>query len=232
MATTLTPPPPATDVEEQRDRASTGGGGFGGRGEDSNGGGGGGGNGDGWDPAAQAVYRYKLGTWVGMGGIVMVFAAFTSAMVVRSGLGGDWNAIELPGVLWLSTAVLLASSFTIEIAKRRMRSGLSEDLRTWLAVTLGLGAVFMVSQVAGWTELSARGIYMASNPSSSFFYLLTAAHAVHIAGGLLVLTYAVFRVWRPAVWATRDAAVEATTIYWHFMDVLWVYLFVLLMVWR
>ena len=191
MATTLTPPSSAT--EEQRDRTSTGGGGFGGRGKDSNGGGGEGGNG--WDPVAAAVYRYRLGTWVGMGGIVMVFAAFTSAMVVRSGLGGDWSAIELPGVLWLSTAVLLASSFTIELAKRRMRAGLGQELRTWLAVTLGLGMAFMVSQVVGWAELSARGIYMASNPSSSFFYLLTAAHAVHIIGGLLALTYAVFRVW-------------------------------------
>ena len=119
MATTLTAPPPATDAEKQRGRTSIGGGGFGGRGEDGNGDNRGGGNGNGWDPAAQAVYRYKLGTWVGMGGIVMVFAAFTSAMVVRSGLGGDWNAIDLPGGLWLSTAVLLASSFTIELAKRR-----------------------------------------------------------------------------------------------------------------
>lgn len=228
MATTLTPPPP-TDVEAQRERPSTGGGGFDDHGEDRNSGGGGG---DGWDPAAQAVYRYKLGTWVGMGGIVMIFAAFTSAMVVRSGLGGDWNAVELPGVLWLSTGLLLASSFTIETAKKQMRAGLTQGLRTWLGVTLGLGAVFMVSQFVGWAELSARGIYMASNPSSSFFYLLTAAHAVHIAGGLLVLSYALFRVWQPAVWLTREAAVEATTIYWHFMDLLWAYLFVLLMVWR
>ena len=226
MATTLTPPSSATDAEEQRDRTSTGGGGFGGRGEDRNGGDGGGGSD--WDPAAQVVYRYKLGTWVGMGGIVMVFAAFTSAMVVRSGMGGDWNALALPGVLWFSTAVLLVSSLTIEIAKRRMRAGLGQELRTWLAVTLGLGMAFMVSQVVGWAELSARGIYMASNPSSSFFYLLTAAHAVHIVGGLLALTYAVFRVWRRAVWATQSAAVEATTIYWHFMDGLWVFLLALL----
>ena len=230
MSATLTPAPPTTDVEEQLDRTSVGGGGFGGRGEDHDGGGGGGPNE--WDSAAQAVYRYKLGTWVGMGGIVMVFAAFTSAMVVRSGVGRDWNAIELPSVLWLSTVILLASSFTIEIAKRRIRAGLSQGLRAWLAVTLGLGTMFVVSQVAGWAELSAQGIYLASNPSSSFFYLLTAAHAVHIVGGLLALTYAVFRVWRSTVWVTREAAIEATTIYWHFMDVLWIYLFALLMVWR
>ena len=230
MSTTLTPPPPLIEEEERPERPSQGdGGGFGDRGADGDGGGGGR---DDSDPAAQAVYRYKLGTWVGMAGIVMVFAAFTSAMVVRSGLGGDWDAIDLPQILWLSTAVLLASSFTIEIAKRRMREGLDEGLRRWLAVTLGLGGLFVASQVAGWSELSARGIYLASNPSSSFFYLLTAAHAVHVVGGLLALSYSVCRVWWATAWLTREAAVEATTIYWHFMDVLWIYLFALLMVWR
>ena len=232
MSTTLTPPPPLSEEEERAERPSEGGGGgFGGRGAERNGGDRGGGGRDEWERAAQAVYRYRLGAWVGIGGIVMIFAAFTSAMVVRSGLGGDWNAIELPGVLWLSTAVLLGSSFTIEVAKRRMRAGL-DGLSHWLVVTLGLGGVFVVSQVAGWAELSAQGIYLASNPSSSFFYLLTSAHAVHIVGGLLALSYAVFRVWRPTLWVTREAAIEATTIYWHFMDVLWIYLFVLLMVWR
>jgi cytochrome c oxidase subunit 3 len=184
------------------------------------------------DAAAEAVFRYKLGMWVGIAGIVMVFAALTSALVVRSGLSGDWVAVELPPVLWLSTALLLVSSVTIEMAKRLQRRDAGSGVRQWLTVTLGLGVLFIVSQWFGWRVLAERGIYVASNPGSSFFYLLTAMHAVHILGGILALSYAVIRVWQPRVWVTRQAAVEATAIYWHFMDGLWVYLLLLLMFWR
>jgi cytochrome c oxidase subunit 3 len=162
----------------------------------------------------------------------MVFAAFTSALVVRSGLSGDWQAIDWPPILWFSTAVLLISSYTIEKAKSFLRRGLDAGLRRWLAVTLGLGGLFLLSQYLGWKELAARGIYLSSNPASSFFYLLTAAHGLHILGGILVLCYVVYRAWQPAVWVTKEAAVESTALYWHFMDGLWVYLLLLLTFWR
>lgn len=227
MATTLTPPLAADGVKHEETQPSVGGGGFPPPARPRDGGGDGS---DRPDPVAQAVFRYKLGTWVGIAGIVMVFAAFTSALVVRSGLSGDWVAVELPRVLWLSTALLLISSFTIEKAKRLLRRGVG--VRQWLTVTLGFGVLFIGSQWFGWRALAERGIYVSSNPGSSFFYLLTAAHAVHILGGILALSYAVIRVWRPGVWVTRQAAVEATAIYWHFMDGLWVYLLLLLMFWR
>lgn len=227
MSTTLAPPPVVEDEQHEKPRSYTGGGGFPPTApRDSDGGG----RPRGPDPSA--VIRYKLGVWVGIAGIVMVFAAFTSALVVRSGLGGDWAPIEIPQILWLSTALLLASSFTIEKAKRLLRKDAKEGLRLWLGITLALGALFIVSQWIGWQALAADGIYVASNPSSSFFYLLTAAHAAHILGGVLALSYAVFRAWSPAVWVTRQATVEATAIYWHFMDGLWVYLLLLLMFWR
>ncbi len=229
MSTTLTPPPVAEEEKLQKPQSDMGGGGFSPPAQPRDGGGGGSGE---PDPAAEAVFRYKLGMWVGIAGIVMVFAAFTSALVVRSGLSGDWVAVELPQILWLSTALLLISSFTIEKAKRLLRSGVGEGVRQWLSVTLTLGVLFVVSQWFGWRALAERGIYVASNPGSSFFYLLTAVHAVHILGGVVALSYAVVRLWRPAVWVTRQATVEATAIYWHFMDGLWVYLLLLLMFWR
>ena len=197
--------------------------------DDGRGAGGGGrrgGRGDGGGPhgsdAAAAVQRYKLGVWVGFGGIVMVFAAFTSALVVRSGLGDDWKAFDLPGVLWLSTAILLLSSISIEKAKRAMRDGLEAGLQRWLTVTAVLGAGFLATQLAGWSELVGRGIYVATNPSSSFFYVLTAGHGLHLFGGLLSLTYVVFRCWRATAWATKEAAIEGVALYWHFMDGLWI----------
>ena len=228
MASVVTSPEPKTRTLTQSPSVDNGrGAGGGGR----RGGGGEGGGPHGSAPAA-AVERYKLGVWVGSGGIVMVFAALTSALVVRSGLGGDWKAFDLPGVLWLSTAVLLLSSVSIEKAKRAMRDGLEAGLRRWLSVTAMLGACFLATQLAGWSELADRGIYIATNPSSSFFYVLTAGHGLHLFGGLLALTYVVFRVWRATAWATKEAAIEGTVLYWHFMDGLWVYLFALLLVWR
>jgi cytochrome c oxidase subunit 3 len=170
--------------------------------------------------------------WIGLGGVVMVFAAFTSALVVRKGLGGDWRPFDLPGILWVSTAVLLASSFSIEKARRWMWRRHDQGLQRWMSVTGLLGAAFLASQLLAWRELADRGIYLASNPSSSFFYLLTAAHGVHLLGGIMAMSYVLYRLWRRRDWVTREAAVEATALYWHFMDGLWVYLLVLLMVWR
>ena len=135
------------------------------------------------DPGS-AIQRYKLGVWVGFGGIVMVFAALTSAMVVRSGLGGDWKAFDLPVALWLSTAMLLVSSYSIEKAKHAMRRRLEADLQRWLAITAVLGAGFLAAQLVAWSQLADRGIYVATNPSSSFFYVLTAGHGLHLLGRL------------------------------------------------
>ena len=228
MASTLTTPKPALERLPESPEPRLGGPGGG----NGSGRGGDGGGPREPDPAAMAVQRYKLGVWVGSGGIIMVFAAFTSAMVVRSGLGEDWKSFGLPGVLWFSTAALLLSSFTIEKAKRALRASVEADLKKWLAATAVLGAVFLASQWAGWLNLAERGLYLADNPSHSFFYVFTVGHGLHLLGGLLAVGYVTGRVWRGRSWATREAAVEAAALYWHFMDVLWVYLFVLLLVWR
>ena len=113
-----------------------------------------------------------------------------------------------------------------------MRAGLERGLRHWLGTTALLGAAFLVAQYVAWTQLSAAGVYVNSNPSSSFYYLLTAAHGLHLLGGLLAMTYVVWRVWRSRIWVTREAAVEGAALYWHLMDALWVYLFALILVGR
>ena len=227
MASTVLPPKPKPAIEREEKRPSTGGGGFGDLPPQNGDGGGESGQ---PDPGVLAVQRYKLGIWIGFGGIVMVFAAFTSALVVRKGLSDDWRAFELPDVLWLGTLILLASSVTVEKARRAMQVGLEKGLRRWLGATALFGAAFLASQYAGWRELAAQGVYVTSNPSSSFFYLLTAAHGLHLLGGMMAMTYVVWRVWRSRIWVTRDAAVEGAALYWHLMDGLWVYLFALILV--
>ncbi|MBI3665189.1 MAG: cytochrome c oxidase subunit 3 [Acidobacteria bacterium] len=183
------------------------------------------GGGGGPDETALSIRRYKTGMWLALGAVVMVFAAFTSAYVVRKGMSLDWQAIRLPSILWLNTAVLLASSATIEKARRERQS-----CESWLAATSVLGAAFLAGQYVAWQQLRAAGVFLASNPSSSFFYLLTGAHGVHLLGGVLALFYVAGRAWRGAEWPNRQAAVEATALYWHFMDGLWIYLFFLLQV--
>ena len=142
----------------------------------------------------------------------------------------------MPSILLASTALILGSSATLEIARRKLKAALRGPYTKWLLLTVVLGLGFLVAQIFAWRQLAARGIYLASNPHSSFFYLLTGAHAVHLVGGLLGLTFLGLRSRRQVIEKTllakRKAATDAVSIYWHFMDALWIYLFLLLFLWR
>jgi cytochrome c oxidase subunit 3 len=169
--------------------------------------------------------------WFALAGIVMLFAGFTSAMVVRRGMAFDWVSIAIPHLLWVNTGVLLASSLTLELSRRALsRSAVISFIR-WLAATVALGVFFLAGQLVVWRELAARGVYLATNPSSSFFYVLTAAHGVHLLGGVLALGYVVIHAGRMARGRERHTPLDVTAIYWHFMDVLWLYIFFLLTRW-
>ncbi len=164
---------------------------------------------------------------LGLAAILMFFMALTSSYIVRKGLGGDWQPVRLPSTLWFNTLVLLSSSGTIEFARRRLSAGESEAFRRWWLVTTLLGSIFLIGQVQAWRQLAAAGVFLASNPASSFFYLLTAAHGLHLLGGIVALVYVAVRAWRYSR-ITQGTAAELTSIYWHFMDGLWVFLFLLL----
>jgi cytochrome c oxidase subunit III len=169
--------------------------------------------------------------WVGIAAICMSFAAFTSALIVRQGASNDWRHITLPSVLFLSTLLLLASSITLEYARRRVASymlGAGVDIaspRLWLYLTLGLGLLFVGGQYLAWLQLRSQGLYLATNPNSSFFYVFTAVHALHVLGGLAGLLRAIRKLGNGTL---RRSTLNATAYYWHFMGVLWVYLFLLL----
>jgi cytochrome c oxidase subunit 3 len=168
--------------------------------------------------------------WMGIAGIVMIFAAFTSALVVRRGLSTDWVPTALPHILFLNTAVLMSSSLTLELSRRSLRARLGSEFARWLYLTVALGLAFVGGQLEAWKELASRGVYLSSNPSSSFFYLLTAAHGIHLLGGIIALLVLGFRTKKLAAIPKNRVAVEVTSIYWHFMDALWIYLLILLMV--
>jgi cytochrome c oxidase subunit 3 len=186
-------------------------------------------------PAALAYGRKERvstsGIWVGVFAITMSFAAFSSALFVREGTS-DWGHLTLPSVLYVNTLVLLVSSLTLESARRALAADPSENLEgtrkasAWVLITLLLGLAFCAGQFHAWQELRAEGIYLATNPNSSFFYLLTFLHALHVFVGILVLVYLAGRLMASHT-TFRRSLFDNTAVYWHFMGVLWVYLLLL-----
>jgi cytochrome c oxidase subunit 3 len=221
MATTIQPP----ETDSNLDRGQSGGGGVTNLGPT--------------DVNLKALDDYspepsRTGIWVGLAAITMSFAAFTSALVVRQATANDWRHLRIPSIVFLNTVVLLASSATLEVARRRVADfarGKISDRTTpllWLWVTLALGLVFVAGQYAAWQQLRSEGLYLASNPNSSFFYVLTAMHALHVLGGLAGLTRVIYMLRQPVL-SLRRSTMDATSYYWHFMGILWLY--VLLVMW-
>ena len=185
--------------------------------------------------------QYRIGMWLALAAILMMFAALSSAYVFRSTRAQqNWQAFSVPLMLWVSTGLILASSATFEIGRRALHRGERDSYRLWLSVSLLLGLGFLASQLLAWRQLVGQGIYLATNPHSSFFYLLTGLHAVHLLGGIFGMSYLMLRAGRGGApkpdardkEAKRRASVDAIGLYWHFMDGLWVYLFALLFLWR
>lgn len=169
----------------------------------------------------------RIAVWLLVGGITILFAAFTSTYLARR-VEADWHVGPLPSVLWVNTALLLASSGSLQWARRRAREGRLDEMRRGLALTTGLGLLFVVGQVLAWRQLVAAGIYLATYAHSAFFYLLTGMHAIHLLGGIAALLYALARV--PATMDRAGAldVLEPVATYWHFVDGLWVYVFAIL----
>lgn len=159
--------------------------------------------------------------------IMMMFAAFTSAYVVRQA-AGNWLEFRLPDIFWYNTIVLLASSITLHISHRNFRKGNTLVYRSLLAVTFILGIAFLVLQYQGWLALEAIGVELTGNPSGSFVYVISGVHAAHIVGGLAVLTIALIHAFMlpHKVTKARKLRFDLTLIYWHFVDILWIYLIV------
>ena len=196
--------------------------------------------------------RARLGLLVALTPVLMLFVSFTSAYVVRQGLPTldprtnqlvrDWIPVKLPTLLFVNTIVLLVSSIGMELARRQTKlaavaatvkpateAPISAEGKTpWLAMTIALGLLFLFGQWMAWKQLAASGCYVATTPSSSFVYLLTGAHAVHLMGGVLALLVAgLFALLHRSI-TTRSIVVDVTGWYWHFMAGLWVYIFALL----
>jgi cytochrome c oxidase subunit 3 len=163
----------------------------------------------------------------------MSFAAFTSALFIRQA-STDWTHIAAPRVLFASTAVLLVSSFMMEASRRKLEgkpaSKIQEQGRRlgFVAATVVLGLTFVAGQYLAWRNLRAQGLYLATNPNSSFFYLLTGVHALHVLGGIAALLYLFIQL--AVRKSVRRNLLRGVVVYWHFMAALWLYLLVVICV--
>jgi cytochrome c oxidase subunit 3 len=173
----------------------------------------------------------KLLLYVSIGSIVMAFAGLTSAYVVTKG-GGNGLSFDLPAVFYYSTAIILISSLTINMALVAARKNNFQQITLWLVITFALGIAFMITQYSAWSELYQNKIYFAgrqSNAAGSFLYVITGLHLAHLTGGLLYLIGVIVRSSKQQFDAQNHLKLKLCAIYWHFLDILWIYLFVFLL---
>jgi cytochrome c oxidase subunit III len=168
--------------------------------------------------------------------VTMTFGALITVFVMRSENEHLWGPIELPGILWATTAILLMSSMTFESAKRRLAQDDQRAFFRLVASTTGLGVLFLIGQIIAGLQILHSGVILAHNAHSWFIFLFTGLHALHILAGLAGLMYLLSRTWRPASGPkyrihTRAVA-NGVAVFWHYLDFVWFLLFALLLFWR
>ena len=163
--------------------------------------------------------QQKLGLWMFLATVTMLFAAFTSAYIVRRS-GSDWRHVALPSILWFNSGILVASSIAVEFAQWQGARGRQRPATAAMLVACALGAAFLAGQVVAWREMVASGVYLPTSPHSSFFFMLTGAHAVHVVAALAVLAWGTFDVKTPL-------RLSLCRTFWHYLGGVWLFLFAL-----
>ena len=228
---------PVVDASEIRRRRTGLSGGSG-----SNGGSGRGGNGDGPDDGSNSSFELSPGkakvlTTFLLVVVMMTFGGLCAAYVVTAtNKALEWHPFELPVQVWISTIIILVSSFVYHRGKAALDAFDQSAAKKWLTVTAALGAAFISSQLLAWIELSQRGLYFSNNPYAGFFYILTAVHALHVLGGVIALGSVVIGSWNGIYsddrWIRMQSLGQVVGWYWHFMGGLWLVLLFLLGFWK
>jgi cytochrome c oxidase subunit 3 len=171
------------------------------------------------------IHPQKFALWVAMASIMMMFAGLTSAYIVRKAQG-NWVFYHLPVVFWVSTVTILLSSVTIVLGLKAFKRREMPKFRLLISLTLILGVLFAILQYLGFKQLYASHIRLDGNPSESFLFIIAGLHLLHILGGIIALLIVFFRAFRTKVKIYSSTGLEIVASYWHFVDVLWIYLFV------
>lgn len=177
------------------------------------------------------IHPHKFTLWVGIASIIMMFAGLTSAYIVKRNQV-NWTSFELPTMFWYSTLAILASSATLILAQNAFKQREMARYRNLVVLTLLLGIVFITLQVFGFTQLWEKGITLQKNVSFSFLYVIVGLHGLHVVGGVIALIVLFLKAFSTKVRNYNIVPIEVISTYWHFVDVLWLYLLVFLLMIR
>lgn len=179
------------------------------------------------------IHPHRFALYAAMASILMMFASLTSAYIVRQA-AGNWQEYLVPQIFYISTLILLVSSLTLHMGYRAFKSGGAGAYRSMILTTLALGMVFIVMQYFGWQQLYATGVPLDGNPSGSFFYVISGVHAAHVLGGIAALGVAAFHAMTLKFEVTQRRINRFALVvqYWHFVDLLWLYLLVFILLAR
>lgn len=170
----------------------------------------------------------KFALWLFIVSVIMVFAALTSAYIVRQA-EGNWLIFELPQLFWITSVIILISSGTMHWAYLAAKRDSLESVKLATSITTILGVAFLVGQFLAWNDLVANNVFFVGNPSGSFVYVLSGLHGLHIIGGVVFLLILLSSTFKYKVHSKNLSLIEMCATYWHFLDVLWLYLFVFLL---
>lgn len=173
----------------------------------------------------------KFGLWLFIGSVVMLFAAFTSAYIVRQA-EGNWLVFELPTLFTVSSIVIFFSSITMHGAYLAAKKDKLETVKILITITTVLGLAFLVLQFEGWKDLVSRQVYLVGNPSGSFIYIITGLHGLHLVSAIIFLLIVMVSTYKYRVHSKNLNQIEMCVTYWHFLGGLWLYLFVFLILYR
>jgi cytochrome c oxidase subunit III len=173
------------------------------------------------------IHPHKFTLWVGISSIVMMFAGLTSAYIVKRNLA-NWVTFDLPVIFWYSTAIIILSSLTILLSQNYFKRGEMAKYREWLTITMVLGIAFVIMQVFGFIHLWNSGITLTRNVSFSFLYVIVGLHALHVVAGVIALLVIFLRAFSVRRKVYSSLPIEMMSTYWHFVDFLWIYLLVFL----
>lgn len=179
-------------------------------------------------PEKKKLHQFQILLWVGLGSIIMAFAGLTSAYIVKKSQA-NWLDFDLPNVFWTSTAIILVSSFTMQMAVKKYKEQQLNQYQGFLTLTAILGVVFLIMQYQGFMSLEANNIALTgprSNSAGSFLLVITSFHMLHVLGGVVALVIITIRAFSTKTKTYNALPVELASTYWHFVDILWIYLFV------
>lgn len=177
------------------------------------------------------IHPHKFTLWVAIGSLLMMFAGLTSAYIVKRNQA-NWQSFELPLFFWYSTAAIVLSSITIYLAEKAFKQRLMQRYRSLVVATLLLGVLFIVFQLLGFQQFWKQGIPLGKNVSNDFLYVIVGLHAVHVFGGLVALIVLFAKAFSSKTRTYNSVPVELVSTYWHFVDILWIYLLIFLIMIR